>query len=359
MNHNIRKISPHDARVAFEINHAAASNPIEVWRIRLHQGSPVSMPEGIILESDRQKNRTVVVNSRPGDIVVIRHKTGHESMAPYQCYRIGDSFDPQLIENASLPFPSVAIACPASRIETDDGRAVHYDEAELKMLLRGKHPRWLQQFVDGQLRRWRDHAPETFVRLAPREWLDREVILVAIYDPYRAVCDYRDRLTEKQIECCIRRLPADAARLLFREIPRKLRAKYLAEHANYILENHLHQLSDAELRRCSWGAPLTAFNIRHSVTPRRSAIMLASTYTVAWIRNHNKSRVNLREEIFDSLLRYPGEWLKSNPKGIEFIFKRLENLLGICFGSVELTVLLQQTTPKGRIALSRYICSRI
>ncbi len=360
MNHTIRKTSQHDARVAFEISHPfAASDPGEVWRIRLQQESFVSMPEGIILESNHQKGRAVVVNARSGDIVVIRHKAGDESMAPYQCYLIGDSFEPRLIENSSLPFQSVGISPPESRIETDEGRVVHYDEPDLKKLLRGKHPRWLQQFVDGQLRRWRDHTPATFVRLAPREWLDREVILVAIYDPYRALCDYRDRLTENQLEFCIRRLSGDAARLLFRQIPRKFRWKHLKEHANYILENHLHQLSDAELRRCSWGAPLTAFKIRHSVAPRRSAIVLASTYTIAWIRNHRTSRVDLRREIFDSLRQYPEEWLKSNPKGIESIFKRLENLLGICFGSAELTILLEQMIPKGRMALSQYISSHI
>jgi len=158
MNHTIRKTSQHDARVACELSHPfAASDPSEVWRIRLQQESFVSMPEGIILESNHQKCRAVVVNARSGDIVVISNKAGHENMAPY----------------------------------------------------------------------------------------------------------------------------------------------------------------------------------------------------------HSTSRVDLRREIFDSLLHYPEEWLKSNPKGIESIFKRLENLLGICFGSAELTILLEQMTPKGRMALSQYISSHI
>ena len=87
--------------------------------------------------------------------------------------------------------------------------------------------------------------------------------------------------------------------------------------------------------------------------------MLASAYTIAWIRNHRTSKVDLRREIFDSLLQYPEEWLKSNPKGFQSIFKRLQNLLGICFGSAELTVLLKRMTPKGRMALSQYISSHI
>jgi len=360
MNHNIRKISQHDVRVAFELTHPiAASDPMEVWQIRFHQESPVSRPQGLILESNHQKTRAVVVNARPGDIVVIRHKAGNENMAPYQCYLIGDTLEPRLIENSSLPFQSVAIAPPASRIETDDGRVIHYNEHDLKKLLQGKHPRWLQEYVDGQLRRWRDHAPATFVRLAPQEWLAREVILVAIYDPYLALCDYRDSLTQNQLEFCLRRLSGDAARYLFGQIPRKLRSQHLKEHANYILENHLHQLSDAELRRCSWSDPLTAFKIRHSVAPRRSAIMLASSYTIAWIRNHRNPRETLRREILNSLLQYPDEWLKSNPKGFESIFKRLDSLLGISFGSAQLIDLLQQMAPKGRCALSRYISSRI
>ena len=144
MNYNIRKTSQHDARVAFELTHPIASaDHSEVWRIRLDQESPVSTQEGIILESDHQVTRAVVVNARPGDIVVIRHKTGGESMAPCQYYRIGESFQPRLIENSSLPFQTSAIAPPASGIETGNGCVIHYDESALKTLLRGKHPRWL------------------------------------------------------------------------------------------------------------------------------------------------------------------------------------------------------------------------
>ena len=359
MNLNIRKTSQYDARVAFELTHPfAPSDPTGVWRIRYYPASPVPVTEGIILESDHQKPRTVVVNARIGDIVAIRHKAAHQSMAAYLCYIIDYSLKPRFIENFYQPFKSLGFAAPASRTEAD-GRVMNHDENDLKSLLRGKHPRWLQKFVDGQLLRWREHLPAEFVRLAPREWLDRDVILVAVHDPYLAVKDYRDRLTEKQLEFCIRRLPPGAARLLFAQIPRKLRSKHLKQHATYILENHLHQLSDAELRRCSWGDPLTAFKTRHVVSARRSAIMLASTYPVAWIPNHGTSKADLRNEIFDSLLQYPDVWLKSNTKGIEYIFKRLNCRLGIRFEVSELAALLGQMPPIARSALAKYISSRI
>ena len=360
MNYCIRRIDTQTARIAFELTPTLPTEAcFEILRIRTQQGSSVSQPDGVLLQSNELGVDTVVVNAEVGDMIVIRHKSDGEVTAPDQCYRIGASFVPRPIEASKLQFPNLMLAPPASRIETEDGRVIHFEDHDLKALFRGKHPEWLQEIVEAQLCHWREYAPATYVRLAPREWLHRDVFLVAIHDPYRALLDFKDRLTQDQLAFAIRRLPSAAVRFAFDKIPRKLRSKYLSEHANYILENNLQHLANSELRICSWKDPLTAFKLRSSVLPRRSAIILSSTYTVAWIGNHGAARLDLRQEILSSLLEFPEEWLKSNTKGLEFVFKKLKSLLGIQFDDAELRLMLKGMHPKGREALSRFIAQRI
>lgn len=360
MNPTIRKTSQNDARVAFEITRPCASTtPMEVWRIRAHPDHPVSMPDGIILESDHQQTIAVVVNVRPSDIIVIRHKAGLESMESCQHYRITDSFEPCFVEDPNLLYQRVTIAPPTNRIEADAGRTVCYSEREMRMLFEGKHPRWLQNFVDGQLLRWRELAPEVYVRFAPKKWLDRDVSLVAIHAPNLALIDYKDSLTWDQFEFCIRRLPAAAVRFVFDRIPQELRATYLKDHATYILDNLIDHLTNTELRTCSWGDPITAFKSRHFLSPRRSAILLSSSYTIAWIGNLDGSGPEFRKEVFDSLSQFPDEWLRSNKKGFQSIFKRLKSLLGICFDGTELLELLGKMAPRYRKILAEYLARHI
>lgn len=360
MNYCIRRTATQTARIAFELTPPLPTEAhFEILRIRTQVGSSVSQPDGILLRCPDLGVDAVVVNAEVGDMIVIRRKTDDERSAPHQCYRIGASFLPRLIDASKLQFSNLMLVPPASRIETEDGRVIHFKDHDLKNLFRGKHPGWLQAIIEAQLRQWREYAPATYVRLAPREWLHRDVFLVAIHDPYRALMDFKDRLTQDQLSFAIRRLPSAAVRFAFDKIPRKLRSKYLREHATYILENNLQHLSNTELRTCSWKDALTAFKIRGSVLPRRSAIMLSSTYTVAWIGNHGVARLELRQEILNSLLEFPDEWLKSNTKGLEFVFMKLKSLLGIQFDDAELRLMLKTMPPKGRTALSNYISERI
>ncbi len=356
----IRKTSPHDARVAFEIPlPSGTSAPMEVWRIRSNQDSAVSVPNGIILENDQRSTMAVVVHVSRGDIVVVRQKVGLGTVDPCLYYRIADSYQPCCIVGPDFHHQNLVIGSSPCCIEVDGARPIFMEEADLKELFQENHPRWLQEFVDGQLLQWREHSPAFYVRFAPSERLERDVSLVAIHDPHRALMDYRDRLTWEHFEFCIRRLPVAAVKFAFDRIPQELRKTYLKDHATYILENHLDHLSNTELRTCSWGSPITAFKIRQFLSPRRSAILLSSSYTVAWIGNLDGSGPAFRKEVFDSLSQYPDEWLKSNQKGFESIFKRLRNLLGISFDDLELHEMLEKMAPKYRRVFAGHLAQHI
>ena len=66
-----------------------------------------------------------------------------------------------------------------------------------------------------------------------------------------------------------------------------------------------------------------------------------------------------RKEVFDSLSQFPDEWLRSNKKGFQSIFKRLKSLLGICFDGTELLELLGKMAPRYRKILAEYLARHI
>lgn len=360
MNITIRKTSKHDARVAFEITRPHDSTiPIEAIRIRSIQDTSVSISDGIVLENYHRKYIAVVVNVRPNDIIAIRHKSCCVDMQYPLYFSINESLEPIPMIDPNLLRQIMTIIPSENQLHADDGQMTAHNERDLKLLLQGKHPRWLQDFVNCQLLSWREHNPALYVRVAPRELLDRDVFLVAIHAPYRALVDYEKCLTRVQIEFCVRSLQSEEYLNFFSRIPRKLRSKLLAQHATHLLEKHVQDLTDKELRICSWKDALTAFRIRHSVSPKKSAIMLSSAYTIAWIGIYGTARLELRLEILTSMLEYPKEWLRSNPKGLEFIFSKLKSLLGIQFDDSELHLMLRSMHPKGREDLSKFIAKRI
>lgn len=127
----------------------------------------------------------------------------------------------------------------------------------------------------------------------------------------------------------------------------------------HMLENHLHQLTDTELRICARITPKTSFMLRHLVPPRQHAIMLAHSYGVAWFTIFGDAHHSFREETIESLTRYPEEWLAVSQNGFEGIFRKLSHQLGFRLETFEIQCLLKRISPGGRQALIHYITSFI
>ncbi len=144
-------------------------------------------------------------------------------------------------------------------------------------------------------------------------------------------------------------------RVAFDSVPRRVRRKHLPSHATYLLDNHLQQLTNQELRICSKTVPMSAFTLRCLVPPRRHAIMLAHSYGVVWHTLFGDARTPFRDEVLDSLARYPDEWLSANEKGFKGIFRKLSSLSGIRLKPLEFQSLLKQIAPRGRQDLAEYI----
>ncbi|MEI6676214.1 MAG: hypothetical protein WCO57_13665, partial [Verrucomicrobiota bacterium] len=173
----------------------------------------------------------------------------------------------------------------------------------------------------------------------------------------RRLTDFRHRLTPELEASCIRRLALPETDPLLGNLPpQSFRQK---RNATYLLQNHLHALSNVELRRCAKADPITAYRSRHLMTDdRRAAILLATTFGVAWHTDRHTLGRAFRKEIFESLTQFPDEWLKSNP-GFPHIFGRLNHLLGICFGAKAIALMLRRMAPANRGPLRYYIASKI
>jgi len=353
MKHSIKKISHHNARIAFEIEDKVhPTGSVKVWQIRKKTDGSTTRAAGIILGEDPKAPRAAIVKVRRGDIVVIYHRTSSNRLKPLQKFNISGSFE-LLIEECQPP--GVPIVLPFEQIPRDDDRKSNFDTCDLKLLYSRRQPEWLQRIMDDQLECWRDHTAPLFLRIAPHRLLIQNMELLVIHDPYRALLDYKDRLNKEQLARCIKAQPSAAMRVAFDSVPRRVRRKHLASHATYLLDNHLQQLTNSELRICSKKDPKTAFKLRSIVPPRRHAIMLAHSYGVVWHTLFGDDRTPFRDEALGSLSRYPDEWLSGNEKGFKGIFRKLSSLSGIRLKPLEFQSLLKQIAPRGRQALAEYI----
>jgi hypothetical protein len=358
MKYHYRRITRHTVRLAFEITNPYHEKPRQIWRMREVCGIYHFRHEGIVLEHPGNQTRVVVVNVRSGDIVMVTHRAGNAGTPPHQGYRIAATFEPTPIDDVTRFLSDMSlIETRASLIEMSDGAEMHFDKAEFQNFLRAKHPKWLADHVNEALRCWRDQAPDTYVNHAPREWLERDILLLAAYAPQRALKDFRHRLTPDLEASCIRRLILPETDPLLGVLPHQ--SFRLKKNATYLLQNHLHALSYAELRRCAKADPVTAYRLRHFMSDdRRAAILLATSYGVAWHTDRHTLGPSFRKEIFESLTQFSDEWLKSNP-GFSYIFGRLNHLLGISYDAKAIAQMLRRMAPAVRGPMRQYIASKI
>ena len=358
MKYHYRRTTRHTVRLAFELTNPYHEKPRQIWRIREVSGIHFFMHEGLVLNHAKKQTRVAVVNVRPGDIVMVIYCPGNAGTPPNLGYRIANTFEPIPIDDVECFLrTNTSVETRPSRIEMPGGVEMHFDKAEIQKFLRAKYPRWLAEHVNEALQSWRDMAPNTYVTHAPREWLDGDILLLAAYAPQRALKDFRHRLTPELEASCVRRLALPETAAMLDVHP--LQHFRIKQNATYVLLNHLNALSDVELRRCAKADPVTAYRLRHLMTDgRRAAILLATSFGVAWHTDRQALGPAFRDEIFDSLTQYPEEWLKSTT-GFPCIFRRLNHLLGITFDAKAFASMLRQMAPFGCDPLRAYIASTI
>ena len=169
MKYTIRKTSPTTAKIAFESS--TSLDPVrkpEIWRFYPHECGLASLSTGMVLGRETGKSCALIVHVRPYDLIAIREKLLGVKEESWKYYRIAGNFHPQILSRPSKCI-SVMESMELLKIkDTSELEQIDFKEGPLRSFLAQRHPRWLQQIVDRQLRHWRDTKPESFFQLAPR-----------------------------------------------------------------------------------------------------------------------------------------------------------------------------------------------
>ena len=83
----------------------------------------------------------------------------------------------------------------------------------------------------------------------------------------------------------------------------------------------------------------------------RAAILLATSYGVAWYTDCHTLGEDFRQEVYLSLTIFPEEWLRSSKTGMPYILQRLRRLLDIRFTGQELASIFLNVKPASRSSL--------
>jgi hypothetical protein len=360
MKYTIRKTSPTTARIAIESSPSLdpARKP-EIWRFYPSGGGIASLSTGMVLGRKPGKTCALIVHVRPHDLIAIREKLLGVKGESWKYFRIAGNFHPQIL---SLPDRCITMKESIALLQIKDTNEldqIDFKEGLLRSFLAQRHPHWLQQIVDRQLRHWRDTKPESFFRLAPRAVIASELPRCVEVAPIPALAHYKNQLNKHQLASCIRRCSKAAVMFAFDNIPSSKRRDYVIDNAKEALECALEKLSDEEFRLCAYINPWTAFHRRERMAPKRRAITLAYFYPYAFVHDFGGSLANFQQEALISLLRFPEQWRACDPKGFPSILKGLQVHLGIKFNKFAFNVLLEKVAPEDRQEVANFFASFI
>lgn len=313
--------------------------------------------QGIVLGQNAHYNRALVIKVKRGDTIIILQKAPCDMIGFLHVFKINENFEP--VSGNVRPLKEAGAASKFSQIEIDYGPDAHMDDLDLRILYRSQHPKWMRDTMEEQIIYWREHSMRKYLSVAPQDKIIPDLKILVHKDPLRALRDYKILLTESQIATCVRKDPHGGMLHAFEKVPRRLRKAHLAAHARHLLENHLHQLTNAELRICTAASPKEAFLRRDQLALRQHSIVLARSYGVVWHTLIGDARKGFRDEALQSLTQFPEEWMRVSTNGLDEIFNRMRHLLGIVFDPMEIRTLLNKMPPRGKSLLASYVASRV
>lgn len=361
MNYTIRKTTRTTARITFEslrvLDH---SSPPEIHRYLPSPWELVSTDTGHTLGFEEGKACALTIQIRRNDFIALKqHSLDSEEPPCWSYYRIGQDFQPAAL---NLPNRSLSLVESAEMLHPDccqDADPVESGDEALRRFLAQKHPAWLQQILERQLRNWHTHKPDHFYQFAPLTNAGSDLDRCVAASPFAALGRFKDRLSQAQLATCVDKSPKGAVMFAIDSIPVLQREDYLRDQAKEALKFAADKLSDLELGRCARIEMLTAFRRRAGMENHRRAIMLASSYPINFIARDGGSLADLQAEVRQSLLDYPDEWRASDRDGFPPILKGLKQYVGISLDVMIITALLPRVGPADQQALLGLVAAMI
>jgi len=357
--HTHRRVGRNSIRIAFQLPGPHTGKPFKVWRIRSENEGHSFLLEGLVLEPANNSSPAVVAHVRAGDVVMVTHHAKDGITPPHRGYLINEALEPVPLEDLS-PYVKNQTITNGPLMDYDGTGFLHFREDDLREFFRAKHPNWLEKHVDATLRVWRTEAPDLFASIAPPRWLTRKPWLLAMHDPQRALAEYPHLIKGDLGRYCIRRMAAPASRTLARLLPSKLKPVQSYQNAEFLLENHVNDLDDDQLRACARANPISALRqLQGTVDPRHRAILLSCSFGASWTNPTMLRSEEFRSAVLDSLAEHYEEWMISKPEGLATVLDNIAVRLQLPPTAAELLRMLDRLGPEGRQALSDYIVEQV
>jgi hypothetical protein len=356
--HTHRRVSRDSIRIAFQLPYPDTGKPYKVWRIRNENGGHSFLLEGLVLEPANNVS-AIVTHVRAGDVVMVTHHPQNGITPPHRGYIINEALEPVPLADLA-PYAKNQTIINGPVIDFDGKCFVHFREDDLRDYFRAKHPDWLQQHVDATLRLWRKQAPDLFASTAPPRWLSRKPWLLAMHDPQRALTEFPHLVKGDLGRYCIRRMTTPASRILARLLPSKLKPSQTYQNAEFLLEHHVNDMTDEQLRACARANPIAALRqLPGTIDPRHRAILLSCSFSATWRAPALLRSEDFRCEVLDSLVDHFGEWMISKPEGLAAVLDNIAVRLQLPPTAAELVRMLDRFGPEGRQALTDYIAEQV
>lgn len=360
MKYSLRRTGHSTAKIVIEstpfIDHSVKP---EIWRFSPNGWHLVSTSDEAVIGRTHDAPCALVFRVRRNDIVATREVLLGGRETAWNYYRIDSNFHPHAVFAPGEPFPSRDCVALLKAHNEGEPAPCGSEEAEVRRFFSQRHPRWLQEIVDRQIKQWRRKSPDRFFRFAPDALQERGIERCVEEAPFAALARFRHLLDEAQIQDCITRSPRGAVIYAMEQVPESKRENYLIEHATEAMEFAAGKLSDNELGRCAWLDMRTGFNLRAKFPPPRHAIILANSYPINFLENRSMPLAELHHEIRVSLIEFPDQWRASNVYGFPSILEELQEKISMNFDPDLILALLEKINPDDRAALATFFASHI
>jgi hypothetical protein len=359
--HNHRRINRDTIRVAFQLPGSYDLKPFKIWRIRPHHEIHDFCLDGFFLDDPKTRSRTVVTHAKAGDIIMITF-TPTEDTAPVPAgFRINCKGEPKMVDE--LPaLASYEMISPGPVMDFDGRQFIHASEQDLRAFMQARHPAWLQDQVNATLRSWRTEAPDLFIKVAPAHLLGKKIWLLAYHDPRKALENHSGDLGKDLRRFCVHRLVPNRnrTRTFNCALPDALKPPHQYSNAAYLLDHHLPELDDTQIRICAYKNPQAALARYPRVTALRiRALLLSCAFRHAWPNRALMADLAFHRDVIESVIEHPNEWTTSNPEGLVAVLRLIAQRIPFRPTSDELNQMINGLDPVLRQSVAEFTAARI
>ena len=356
MKHTHKQIGENTGRIVFESSvFLVPDRKPEIVRYAIDKSGKPYVTRGAVLGRQSGKPCALVIDVRRRDIVSIRENICVLTGFSWRYFGIDDEFQPLPL---SLPSRRITVAEFGSMRGTyNDGGVPQVDlsEESMRSFLAETHPEWLDHILTRQINYWRVTKPASLFRLAPAHMTENDLRNCVRKEPFLALAHSKHRLTKGQLAACVRGSLRGAVMYASEMLTPEQLEESIYEHPKEAILFVWNKLTDGELRICASNHPFTAFRMRVKMPPEKRAIMLARSYQYTFLANFGKPLPGLQEEIIDSIIHYPDEWLRCHNNDYGKLFHGLEVYVDLKNRSWIAMTLLEGMAEEHRPLLARFV----